>query len=151
MSKMDEVRAAMVQAMKSGDKPRKDVLSFLLSDLKAKWIDKRADLTEEEENAVVRKEIKQTRETLESAPEDRADIIGQSRFALSVLEEFAPKTMGGDEIRALIRDAAARLSIAQPSPRDRGRLMKELMPQVRGRADGAEVARLVAEFCGGQA
>lgn len=150
MSKMDEVRAEMVKAMKKGDKQRKDVLSFLLSDLKAKWIDKRADLSEEEENAVIRKEIRQTRETLESAPKDRQDIISQSRFALSVLAEFAPKSLGEDEIRRLIREAASRLSIGDPTLRDRGRLMKEVMPKIAGRADGALVNRLVLEFCRGK-
>ena len=74
MSKMEDVRAQMVQAMKSGEKERKEALSMLLAALKAKFIDKREELTEEEENAVVLRELKQTKETLESAPADRADI-----------------------------------------------------------------------------
>ena len=150
MSKMDEVRAEMVKAMKSGDKQRKDVLSLLLSELKAKWIDKRADLTEAEENEVVRREIKQTKETMETAPKDREDIISQSRFALSVLEEFAPKEMSDDEIKAAVRKILAELSIEAPTPKDRGRIMKALMPQVKGRADGGAVSRVVAEICAGK-
>ena len=63
MSKIDEVRSAMVQAMKAGDKQTKETLSMLLAALKNKAIDKRADLTEEEETQVVLKEIKQTKET----------------------------------------------------------------------------------------
>ena len=63
MSKIDLVRAAMVEAMKAKDKPRKDALSMLLSALKNAQIDKRADLTEDEENAIVKKEIRQTQET----------------------------------------------------------------------------------------
>lgn len=147
MSKMDEVRAEMVKAMKSGDKKRKDVLSLLLSDLKAVWINKRADLTEAEENDVVRKEIKQTKETLETAPKDRTDIIEQSKFALSVLEEFAPKEMSDAEIETIARDVLVSLGVASPSPKDRGRIMKELMPRVKGRADGAAVSRIVAQLC----
>ena len=150
MSKMDEVRAEMVKAMKSGDKQRKDVLSLLLSELKAKWIDKRADLAEAEENEVVRREIKQTKETMETAPKDREDIISQSRFALSVLEEFAPKEMSDDEIKAAVRKILAELSIEAPTPKDRGRIMKALMPQVKGRADGGAVSRVVAEICAGK-
>lgn len=147
MSKMDEVRAEMVKAMKSGDKKRKDVLSLLLSDLKAVWINKRADLTEAEENDVVRKEIKQTKETLETAPKDRTDIIEQSKFALSVLEEFAPKEMSDAEIETIARDVLVSLGVSSPSPKDRGRIMKELMPRVKGRADGAAVSRIVAQLC----
>ena len=68
MSKIDTVRAAMMQAMKDKNKERKESLSMLLSALKNKAIDKRADLTEEEENAVVLKEIKQCQEAIDTAP-----------------------------------------------------------------------------------
>ena len=66
MSKIDEVRSAMMAAMKAKDKERKDALSALLTALKNKAIDKRADLTEEEETQVILKEIKQLqRKTIE--------------------------------------------------------------------------------------
>ena len=68
MSKIEEVRSAMVAAMKAGDKETKETLSMLLAALKNKAIDKRSDLTEEEETQVVMKEIKQTKETLEMTP-----------------------------------------------------------------------------------
>ena len=71
MSKIDEIRSAMVAAMKAGEKEKKETLSMLLAALKNKQIDKRADLTEEEEIQVIMKEIKQTKETLEMTPADR--------------------------------------------------------------------------------
>ena len=74
MSKIDVVRAAMVQAMKAKDKARKDSLSMLLSALKNAEIDKREPLTEAEEDAIVKKEIRQTQETYDLAPADRDDI-----------------------------------------------------------------------------
>lgn len=148
MSKIEEVRAEMVKAMKSGDKARKDVLSLLLSALKARWVDKHADLTEEEENEVVRREIKQTKETMETAPEERTDILEQCRFALSVLEGFAPKEMSGEELRESVRGILGELGIAQPTPKDKGRIMKEAMARLRGKADGAAVSRIVSELCG---
>jgi len=77
MSKVEVVRAAMVQAMKAKDKARKDSLSMLLSALKNAEIDKREPLTEAEENAIVKKEIKQTQETYDLAPADREDIRRQ--------------------------------------------------------------------------
>lgn len=91
---MDQVRAEMMAALKSKDKPRKEALSLLLSALKAKFIDKRADLTEEEENAVILREIKQAQETLDSAPADRTDIIDESRLRIAVYSEFAPRQDG---------------------------------------------------------
>ena len=98
MSKIDEVRSAMMAAMKAKDKERKDALSALLSALKNKAIDKRADLTEEEEVQVILKEIKQTKETLEMTPSDRTDIIRECEMRLAVLEEYAPKMMDEEEI-----------------------------------------------------
>ena len=71
MSMADKVRSEMVAAMKNKEKDRKDALSMLLSALKNKAIDKREDLTEAEEFEVVKKEIKQTKETMELAQADR--------------------------------------------------------------------------------
>ena len=69
MSKTALVQQEMIQALKNKDTQRKESLSLLLSALKAKAKDKRADLTPEEEDAIILKEIKQTKETLESAPQ----------------------------------------------------------------------------------
>ena len=148
MSKIDEIRAEMVTAMKNKDKERKDTLSMLLAALKNKAIDKREDLTEAEEYEVIKKEIKQTKETMELAPEDREDIKEQCRKRLEVLQEFAPEEMGEDAIREAVRETLAALGIDSPSAKDKGRIMKELMPKVKGKADGAAVNRIVGEVIG---
>ena len=145
MSMIEKVRAEMVAAMKNKEKERKESLSMLLSALKNKAIDKRADLTEEEEYAVVKKEMKQTQETLDLAPADRTYIIEQCRARLSVLAEFAPEEMSEDAVRAVIREVIEGLGIENPSGKDKGRIMKELMPKVKGKADGALVNKLVGE------
>ena len=90
MSKIEEVRNAMVSAMKAKDKETKETLSSLLAALKNKAIDKRADLTEEEEIQVVMKEMKQTKETLEMTPPERTDIITECEKRIAVLELYAP-------------------------------------------------------------
>lgn len=146
MSKIDEVRAQMVAAMKSGDKERKETLSMLLAALKNKAIDKREDLTEAEEFEVVKKEMKQTKETLELAPKDRTDIIEQCEKRLAVLQEFAPEEMSEEAIREVVKGVLAALGIAEPSAKDKGKVMKELMPQVKGKADGALVNKIVGEM-----
>ncbi len=146
MSKIDEIRAEMVKAMKNKDKDRKETLSMLLAALKNKAIDKRADLTPEEEFEVVKKEIKQTKETMDLAPADRTDIIDQCKARLAVLSEFAPEEMSEDAIRAVIREVIAGLGIENPTGRDKGKLMKELMPKVKGKADGSLVNKLVGEL-----
>ena len=77
MSKIEEVRTAMYEAMKAKDKERKDALSMLLGALKAKAIDKREDLTEAEENSIIAKEIKQCKDTIEMSPADSKDLTDQ--------------------------------------------------------------------------
>ncbi len=146
MSMTDKVRAEMVTAMKNHDKDRKETLSMLLSALKNKAIDKRADLTEAEEFEVVKKELKQTKETMETAPADRIDIIDQCKARIAVLSEFAPEEMSEEEIRKVIAEVLAALGIEEPTARDKGKVMKELMPKVKGRADGALVNRIVGEI-----
>lgn len=146
MSKIEEIRAQMVIAMKEKDKERKDSLSMLLSALKNKEIDKREALTKEEENEVVKKEIRQTKETLEAAPADRDDIRSQCEKRLAVYKEFAPEDLSEDAIRGIIKEVLDSLSIEQPTPKDKGKIMKELMPKVKGKADGSVVNRIVGEF-----
>ena len=146
MSKIDEVRSAMVAAMKARDKDRKDSLSALLSALKNKAIDKRADLTEEEENQVILKEIKQTQETLELTPPDRTDIIEECKSRIAVLQEFAPHMMDEAEIRAVAAEVLAGLGIETPTAKDKGKIMKELMPWVKGKADGKLVNEVIASL-----
>lgn len=146
MSKTDEVRSAMVAAMKAKDKDTKDTLSLLLAALKNKAIDKRADLTEEEEVQVILKEIKQTKESLDLAPADRTDIIEECKTRLAVLEKFAPKMMDADEVKAIIASVLADLGIEAPTAKDKGKIMKELMPKVKGKADGKLVNEIVQSF-----
>lgn len=146
MSKIDVVRKEMMQALKDKNMQRKNTLSLLLSALKAKAIDKRSDLTEEEENTVVLKEIKQTQETLDLTPADRTDIREECKARIAVLSEFAPKQMNEDEIREQIKKVFVSLGISEPSAKDKGVLMKNLMPLVKGKADGAAVNRLVSEI-----
>ncbi|MGI6095222.1 MAG: GatB/YqeY domain-containing protein [Lachnospiraceae bacterium] len=144
MSKIDEVRSAMVAAMKAGDKPRKDSLSMLLSALKNKAIDKRGNLTEAEENETVLKEIKQTKETLDMTPADRMDIIEECKGRIAVYEEFAPKMMDEEEIKAVINEVLSGLGIETPTGKEKGKIMKELMPKVKGKADGKLVNQVLA-------
>ena len=144
MSKIDVVRAAMVEAMKAKDKDRKDSLSMLLSALKNAEIDKHSPLTEEEENAVVKKELRQTKETMDTAPAGRTDIIEEARKSMAVYQEFAPEDMSAEQITEVIKGVLAELGIEKASPKDKGRIMKTLMPLVKGKADGKLVNEILA-------
>ena len=119
---------------------------MLLSALKNKAIDKRADLTESEENEVVLKEIKQTKETLEMTPADRTDIVEECQKRIAVYEEFAPKMLSADEIKEVIQGVLNELSIASPTAKDKGKIMKVLMPKVKGIADGKLVNEVLSSM-----
>lgn len=146
MSRTDDVRKAMVDAMKAKDKDTKDTLSLLLGALKNKAIDKREALTEEEEIQVILKEIKQTKESLEMTPADRIEMIEDFKKRIAVLEQFAPKMMNEEEIKAVVSGVLADLGIDAPTGKDKGRIMKELMPKVKGKADGKLVNEVVSSF-----
>ena len=146
MSKIDEVRADMVKAMKAKDKDTKETLSMLLAALKNKAIDKRADLTPEEETKVILKEIKQTKETLDMTPADRTEIIEECNKRLAVLEQYAPKMMDEAEIKEVVASVLAEMGLDAPTAKDKGKIMKNLMPKVKGKADGKLVNEIVSTF-----
>lgn len=146
MTKIEFIRGEMMAAMKARDKKRKDVLSMLLTALKNKAIDKREDLTTEEEDQIILKQIKQTKETLEMTPADRTDIIEECEYTIKVLEEYAPKMMSEDEITAVIKAVLSELEIETPTAKDKGKIMKELMPRVKGKADGKVVNQVLASM-----
>ena len=143
MSMIDVIRKEMMTAMKNKDKERKESLSMLLSALKNAQIDKREDLTEAEENTIIAKEIKQTKEPMDTCPADRTDIIDECKARLAVLEEFAPEQMSEEQIEAEINAVLAELGIDAPTMKDKGKVMKNLMPRVKGKADGKLVNQLV--------
>lgn len=144
MSKIELVRAAMVEAMKAKDKDRKESLSMLLSALKNAEIDKRSPLTEDEANAVIKKELKQTKETMDTAPADRTDIIEEARKRMEVYQEFAPADLTVDQITEIINGVLKELEMEAPTAKDKGRIMKVLMPLVKGKADGKVVNEVLA-------
>jgi uncharacterized protein YqeY len=148
MSKIDTVRSEMFAAMKAKDKARKDALSMLLTVLKNAQIDGGHPLTEDEENAVIKKEIRQTQETIDTAPADRTDIIDEAKARIAIYQEFVPADMNEDQIRAEISTVLSELGIAEPTVKDKGKIMKSLMPRVKGKADGKLVNQILSSILG---
>ena len=146
MALMDDVRAGMMAAMKNKDKVRKDALSAMLSALKSKMIDNKGVLSEDDAIAVVAREIKQLKETLETAPEAYVEIKEECAAKIAVLSEFMPKQMDVDEIKEVIKGVLDALGIENPEAKLKGIIMKNLMPLVKGKADGKLVNEVLATF-----
>ena len=137
------VRAKMMEALKNGEKETKTNYSMLLAALESAEKDKRSELTNEEEVAVVSKLVKQTKETLALTPVERQDIIVSCNNAISLYGEFLPTQLGEDEVLSIINEVLAKLEIEKMTMKDKGRVMKELMPLVKGKVDGAIVNKLI--------
>ena len=142
----DTVRAEMVKAMKAKDKDRKDALSAMLTVLKNAEIDKREPLTEDEATAVLKKELKQLKETYDSAPDSRQDIKEATEIRMNVIKEFVPEDMNEEQISEVIKAILSELSIDAPTAKDKGTIMKTLMPRLKGKADGKLVNVVLQGF-----
>ena len=132
MSRVDVVRAAMVEAMKAKTKQEKIPLSMLLSALENAEIDKRSPLTEEEADAVVKKEIKQTKRDSGTGSGRSCGYPRGGTNVLAVYQEFAPEDLTEEQIAEVIKSVLAELGIENPAPSTRGKIMKTLMPKVKG-------------------
>ena len=146
MALMDDVRAGMMAAMKNKDKVRKDALSALLSAMKSKAIDNKGELSENDAIAVVAREIKQLKETMDTAPETYVEIKEECAAKIAVLSEFMPKQMDVEEIKEVIAGVLAQLGLEKPEAKQKGIIMKNLMPLVKGKADGKLVNDVLATF-----
>ena len=81
---------------------------------------------------------------MDTAPADREDIKEECRLRIAVFSEFAPKQMGEDEIQKVIDNVLKELGLSNPTAKEKGLIMKSLMPKVKGKADGALVGKLVS-------
>lgn len=100
------LQQAMIAAMKAREKERKEAISVLVSAAKKLAIDEgcRDDIPEELVDRAILKEIKSVKEQIDTCPADRTDLKDEYTFTLSVMEEYAPKQLSEDEIRAIIID-----------------------------------------------
>jgi uncharacterized protein len=130
-------------AMKKGDKRRIATLRLLLAALKNEKIQAQRALTDEEVEAVVRRAVKQRRDSIEQyARGGRDDLVQAETEELGIIEEYLPKGFSEEEIEEALRSVIQEKGLT--SPKDVGLAMKEVMARHRGRVDGKraqEIAR----------
>ena len=131
--------------MKSGDDLRKRTVRMVLAAVKQVEVDKRIELDDMAINALIQKEVKNRREALEEAKKaNRSDLAADNEAEIKVLEEFLPKAMPAEELRALVQAAIAETGATAPS--DMGKVMKVVMPKVAGRAPNDAISAAVKEL-----
>ncbi|MCR5272560.1 MAG: GatB/YqeY domain-containing protein [Lachnospiraceae bacterium] len=142
--KFEDLRSEMIAAMKAHDKERKEVISSLVSAAKKIAIDEgtREDISEDQVNRAVSKELRIAKEQLDSCPANREDLKNEYSFRVSVIEEFAPKMMSEEEIESFLKENFADVL----ATKNKGEIMKNVMPKLKGKADGKTIQQVVAKL-----
>lgn len=145
MSIKNQLNESMKDAMRSGDEVRKRTVRMALAAVKQVEVDKRVELDDAAVMALLQKEIKNRRESLEEARKaDRLDLVEANEAEIRVLEAFLPKSMPEDELREIVQIAIAETGAS--SPADMGKVMKVVMGRIAGRAPNDVISRIVREL-----
>lgn len=147
---LERLQADMVKAMKEKDAPTLSTLRMLKSALmEAKTAKPRdATLDADEEIEVLQRYVKKRRETMEiNAKAGRADLNPSEEREIEVTQRYLPAAISEEALAEIVRAAVA--STGAAGPRDMGKVIGAVMPQVKGRAEGSTVSRLVRQALGG--
>lgn len=142
---IEQLRKDMMAAMKARDKERKDAISSLVSAVKKNAIDAgcREDIPEDMVNTTILKEIKTVQEQIDSCPADRTELLEEYQRRLAIMQEYAPKMLSKEEVTAIIQEKFADVI----ATKNKGQIMKTIMPEFKGKADGKVINQVVTELC----
>ena len=142
---LEQLSSDMVAAMKARDKERKDPISSLVSAVKKVAIDEgcREDVPAELVDRVIIKELKTVKEQLDACPADRTDLLAEYQKRYDVISEYAPKMMSAEEVKAYIEGHFAEVL----ATKNKGQIMKAVMGELKGKADGKVINETVAKLC----
>lgn len=149
MSLLETLNADMKQAMKEKNKEALSVIRMVKSTVMNEQINLGHDLTEEEELTVLSREVKQRHESLsEFEKGGRDDLAAGIKSELAILAKYLPAQLSEDEVFAIIKAAISKTGAT--TPKDMGKVMGVVTPQVKGKADGKFVANQVKSLLAGQ-
>ena len=145
MSFYAEIDAKLKEALKARDKITLDTLRGLRAAIKNKEVELQRKLTEAEFYQLVAKQIRQREDAIAQFKKgNRLDLAEKEEKELEILKQFMPPPLSDDELEQLVRQVIA--EVGAKGPQDMGRVMKEIMPRVSGRADGKRVSALVKQI-----
>ena len=132
------------QAMRSRDTARRDVIRYLRSEIRNQEIKVQEDLDDDGVVQVLSRQAQQRRDSIEAFTEaNRTDLVEKEQAELEIIMEYMPQQMTSDEIASLVQEVVAEVGASGPG--DMGKVMSQIMPKVRGRAEGREVSSIVME------
>lgn len=148
MSIKAQLTSDLKDAMRERDDRRRDVLRFTLAALQNAEIAAREELDEPAAMAVLAKEAKQRRDSIEEFRKaDRQDLVTKEEAELAVLSPYLPEQLSREEIAQAAREAIQEAGAS--GPQEMGKVMAVLMPRLRGRADGRQVNEVVQDLLAG--
>ena len=145
----EKLQADLKEAMRARDRQRLSVIRMALNAIKQEEIDRRVALNAQDATAILMREAKKRRESIVEAEQaGRGEIAEAEQAELAILESYLPQQLSPEAIREMAREIIARTGAS--SPKDMGQVMKELMPKVKGQADGQLVNQIVRDLLSGE-
>jgi hypothetical protein len=145
MALSEKIREDLKEALKQQDKTRASVSRLLLSEIKNTEIAQRKPVDDDKTLDVVSRAVKRHRESIEAFKQwNRGDLVAQEEAELNILMEYLPQQMSHEEIVAAAYQVIS--AVGAKEIKDKGRVMSQLMPQLKGKADGKEVSDVVLEL-----
>ena len=145
MSLLKKIDENIIKALKAGEKEKLTVLRGLKSDLKYRQIDGGKELTDEICLEVFQSAMKKRKDSIEQfRAGNREDLVRQEEFAVEIIAEYLPEQISDDELLELIKAAIA--ETGADSPQKIGLIMKVVIPQVKGRADGKRINQIAIKL-----
>lgn len=140
-----DLQKEMIAAMKAKDKVRKDAISSLVSAAKKVAIDEgcRDDISEDIVTKVILKEMRTVKEQIDACPDERAELKAEYQTRYDIIAEFAPQMMSADEVEAYITEKFADVV----ATKNMGQIMKAVMGDLKGKADGKVINETVKKLC----
>lgn len=135
----------MVAAMKAKDKVRKEAISSLVSAVKKVAIDEgcRDDIKADLVDRVILKELKSVKEQIDTCPAEREELKAEYQTRYDIINEYAPQLMSAEEVKSCIREKFAEVLATG----NKGQIMKAVMGELKGKADGKVINQVVGELC----
>lgn len=139
------LQADMIAAMKAKDKATKESISALIQAVKKVAIDEgcRENIPDDMVDRVILKEMKTVKEQIDSCPAERAELRAEYQARYDVFNKYAPTLMSAEEIESVIKERYADII----STKNKGMIMKTVMPEFKGKADGKVINQVVAKLC----
>jgi len=138
---MDDLKVSM----KNGDKVRKNVVTMVRAAIKQKEVDERIELNDEAIIDVISKQVKQKKDAIEDFNKgQRQDLVELTEKEISILLDYLPQQLTESELQEIVKEAIE--EVGANSIKDLGKIMSNVMPKIKGRADGSMVNNIVRQY-----